>query len=272
MSRFDIAFPFASDKERDTEKAYIEKHFPVVQDSRVKGLWLTSDNASQLAKEYDLEPYIAAMKDASPDKPSESLTLSSSAVAKSAKGARTASTPNSPEIAAELPKRTTRRSASPAKKPTARQTKPRSTPASSTTGSTRGRRKKNIDGDESVSSSKAASPMIPQATIVKAQEAIDKVGEKDEEGQKPILDTIEVGKNDTAELLAAAKAQVDAAAAEEPAIPPTTRVKRALEIEEQGGESLNVKRAKVEDLEKAVWIDERRGRALLGLAIGLGAR
>ena len=33
-----------------------------------------------------------------------------------------------------------------------------------------------------------------------------------------------------------------------------------------------MKRAKVEDLEKEVWVDGRRGRALLGLAIGLGAR
>jgi len=273
MSRFEVAFPFASDKEKDTEQVYIEKHFPVVQDSKVKGLWVTSEVALQLAKEYDLEPYISAMKDASPDKPSESLTLSSNpAKTATGKAGKAASTPNSPEVAPEVPKRT-RRSASPTKKATARQTKPKSTPAGSTAGSTRGRRKKATDGDESVSSSKAASPVVPQATIIKAEEAIDKVVEKAEEEQKPILDSIKVGQNDSAELLAAAKAQVDAATADEQSAPPTTRVKRALEIDEaEEGDEVNVKRAKVEDLEKAVWIDERRGRALLGLAIGLGAR
>src|SRR5205814_10029496 len=56
----------------------------------------------------------------------------------------------------------------------------------------------------------------------------------------------------------------------------TTRVKRALEIDpdtELGPEEhVPVKRARVENLEREVWVDGRRGRALLGLAIGLGAR
>ena len=70
-----------------------------------------------------------------------------------------------------------------------------------------------------------------------------------------------------------AKAQVEAARAEEKSAPPTTRVKRALEIDEESpGEEATVKRARVDDLEKEVWYDNRRGRALLGLAIGLGAR
>ena len=50
-------------------------------------------------------------------------------------------------------------------------------------------------------------------------------------------------------------------------------MKRALEIdEESSAQEVPVKRARVDDLEREVWIDGRRGRALLGLAIGLGAR
>lgn len=73
--------------------------------------------------------------------------------------------------------------------------------------------------------------------------------------------------------MAAAKAQVEAAKAEEESAPHTTRVKRALEIDEESpAEQVSIKRARVDDLEKEVWYDNRRGRALLGLAIGLGAR
>jgi hypothetical protein len=73
--------------------------------------------------------------------------------------------------------------------------------------------------------------------------------------------------------LAAAKAQVEAAKAEEEQAPPTTRVKRALEIDEESpAQGVVVKRARVDELERDVWYDNRRGRALLGLAIGLGAR
>jgi hypothetical protein len=73
--------------------------------------------------------------------------------------------------------------------------------------------------------------------------------------------------------LAAAKAQVEAAKAEEEQAPPTTRVKRALEIDEESpAQGVVVKRARVDELEREVWYDNRRGRALLGLAIGLGAR
>lgn len=79
--------------------------------------------------------------------------------------------------------------------------------------------------------------------------------------------------NDSAELLAAAKAQVEAAQAEEESEPSATRVKRTLEIDEQdSNEEIPVKRTKVDDLEKQIWYDDRRGRALLGLAIGLGVR
>lgn len=73
--------------------------------------------------------------------------------------------------------------------------------------------------------------------------------------------------------MAAAKAQVEAAQAEEESEPPATRVKRTLEIDEKdSGEEIHVKRSRVDDLEKQIWYDDRRGRALLGLAIGLGAR
>lgn len=68
---------------------------------------------------------------------------------------------------------------------------------------------------------------------------------------------------------------MEAAKAEEESAPPTTRVKRALEIDEQEAtprEEVPVKRARVDELEREVWVDGRRGRALLGLAIGLGAR
>ena len=76
-----------------------------------------------------------------------------------------------------------------------------------------------------------------------------------------------------AELLTAAQAAVNAAQVEQASAPPTTRVKRALEIdEESSAQEVPVKRARVDDLEREVWIDGRRGRALLGLAVGLGAR
>ena len=66
---------------------------------------------------------------------------------------------------------------------------------------------------------------------------------------------------------------MEAAKAEEESAPPTTRVKRALEIDEQSpAQEVPVKRVKVDDLEREVWVDGRRGRALLGLAIGLGVR
>jgi hypothetical protein len=79
--------------------------------------------------------------------------------------------------------------------------------------------------------------------------------------------------NDSAELLAAAKAQVEAAQAEEESAPDATRVKRTLEIDEKdAGEQIPVKRTRVDDLERQIWYDDRRGRALLGLAIGLSAR
>ena len=73
--------------------------------------------------------------------------------------------------------------------------------------------------------------------------------------------------------MAAAKAQVETAKAEEERDPSTSRVKRALEIDEDSpAQGVVVKRARVDELEREVWYDNRRGRALLGLAIGLGAR
>ena len=83
----------------------------------------------------------------------------------------------------------------------------------------------------------------------------------------------DVEENDAPQLLEAAKAQVEATKAEEESGPTTTRVKRALEIsEETNEEEVPVKRVRVEQFEKEVWVDGRRQRALLGLAIGLGAR
>jgi len=83
--------------------------------------------------------------------------------------------------------------------------------------------------------------------------------------------------NDTAHLLATARAQIEASQASTESLPPPqTRVKRALEIDPQDEReetaAVPVKRARVEELEREVWVDGRRGRALLGLAIGLGAR
>jgi hypothetical protein len=74
-------------------------------------------------------------------------------------------------------------------------------------------------------------------------------------------------------LLAAAKAQVEAAKAEEQSAPPAKSVKHKLEVDENSiAEEVQVKRARVDDLEREAWVDGRRGRALIGLAIGLGAR
>ena len=50
-------------------------------------------------------------------------------------------------------------------------------------------------------------------------------------------------------------------------------MKRALEIDaDSPAEETIVKRARVDDLERAVWVDGAKGRALLGLAVGLGVR
>ena len=79
--------------------------------------------------------------------------------------------------------------------------------------------------------------------------------------------------NDMPQVIAAAVDQVKTALAEEESAPAIKRVKRALEIDEKDEhEEVPVKRARVENLEREVWLDGRRGRALLGLAIGLGAR
>jgi hypothetical protein len=170
--RFEIAFPFATEKEKDAEKSFIEKNYTVVQDAKVKGLWVTSDVALKLARDYDLEAYIRAMKDASPDKPNESLTVLTLGKA--------ASAPTSPNLPPEVPKRS-RRSVSPRKGRPPKATAPKA--SSSTTN--RGRKKKGstVD-DESVASS---SPNISHVIVVKADEKIDE-GVED----KPVLDTIKV--------------------------------------------------------------------------------
>lgn len=117
------------------------------------------------------------MKDASPDKPSDMLTLPTT-TGKS----KAASVPSStPKLPHEAPRRS-RRSVSP-KKSAPKTTAPK--PPSSTAG--RGRKKKGstVD-DESVASS---SPKVPHAAVVKAEEAIDKIAEE----ERPVLDSIRVG-------------------------------------------------------------------------------
>lgn len=171
--RFEIAFPFATEKEKDAEKAFVEKNYSVMHDAKVKGLWVTSEVALKLARDYDLEAYIRAMKDASPDKPSDNLTVSTSGKA--------ASAPTSPNLPPEVPKRS-RRSVSPKKGRAPKASAPRA-PSSTTN---RGRKKKgSIVDDESVASS---SPNIPHAIVVKADETSSKGVE-----EKPVLDTIKVG-------------------------------------------------------------------------------
>jgi hypothetical protein len=181
LARFEVAFPFATEKEKDAEKVYIEKTHPVVQDTNVKGLWVTSDIAIQLGKEYNLEDYVRALRDASPDKPTSSLTISTTG----SKISGSASAPSTPNLQPGAPRRS-RRSVSP-KKSTARPRTPKEPKAPSSTTS-RGRKKKGSTADaESVASS--SSPRVPPAVVIKAEEAIDKIVE---EG-KPILDSIKVG-------------------------------------------------------------------------------
>jgi outer membrane biosynthesis protein TonB len=215
--RYEAAFPFASEKEKDAEKAYIEKHHAVVHDTNVKGLWVTSDVALKIAKEYELEEYIKAMIEASPDKPSDTLTIvpnetkettktkatkepkqpkqpkeaketKETPEPKETKEAKPKKEPSTPKLAPEAPRRS-RRSVSP-KKSAAPKIKVPKAP-SSTSGATRGRKKKgtgSVVDDESVAST--SSPTIPYATFIKAEEAIERVAE--EEG-KSILDSIKVG-------------------------------------------------------------------------------
>lgn len=176
VARFEVAFPFATEKEKDVEKAYIEKTHPVVQDTNVKGLWVTSDIAIQLGKEYNMEDYVRALRDSSPDKPTSSLTISTTG----SKISGSASAPSTPNLQPGAPRRS-RRSVSP-KKSAAKAPK---APSSTTS---RGRKKKGSTADaESVASS--SSPRVPPAVVIKAEEAIDKIVE---EG-KPILDSIKVG-------------------------------------------------------------------------------
>ena len=178
-ARFEAAFPYATEKEKDAERVYIEKTHPVVQDTDVKGLWVTSDIALQLAKEYNMEDYVRALRDASPDKPTSSLTIST----KGNKISGSASAPSTPSLQPDVPRRS-RRSVSP-KKSTAPAHKVPKAPSSTTS---RGRKKKGSTADaESIASS--SSPKIPPAIVFKGEVVIDKLVE---EGA-PILDTIGVG-------------------------------------------------------------------------------
>jgi hypothetical protein len=179
-TRFETAFPFTTEKEKEAEKAYIEKNYAVVQDAQVKGLWVTSDVALQLAREYNIEEYIRAMKDASPDKPSDSLTLTASTT--TSKPSVSGSAPSTPTPKTEVPLRRSRRSVSPKKSSRASKT---TTPKAPSLTTSRGRKKKGstIDG-ESVAS---LSPVVPPAVAPKAEATANATEE-----QKPYLDTIEV--------------------------------------------------------------------------------
>lgn len=136
---------------------------------------MTSDIALHLAKEYGIEDYILAMREASPDKPSDRLTHTE----QNAMTATPKASPTTPEL--QPPKRS-RRSVSPRKR--APKT---STPKAPSLSSGRARKKRGstVD-DESVAS---ASPVTAAATITKAEETIEKVAKED----KPILDAIKVG-------------------------------------------------------------------------------
>lgn len=112
------------------------------------------------------------MKEASPDKPSDTLTIPTQTFTSKA-----ASVPSTPNLPPELPRRS-RRSVSPKKSRAPKA-------PSSTTG--RGRKKKGSTVDEeSVASS---SPVIPHVVVPKAEKAVDKAVEE----EKPVLDSIKVG-------------------------------------------------------------------------------
>jgi hypothetical protein len=168
---FDAAYPFATDSEKEAEKAYIQKNYSTVVDKNVKGVWVTSDVALQIAKEYELTPYIEALIAASPDKPSDTLI----GAGKMSESGTTGLVP-----LLEEPRRS-RRSVSPKKGVTKAR-------APSSTG--RGRKKKgSVKDDESVASSVKNSPVIPHAVVTKAEETIGKIVEE----EQPVLDTIKVG-------------------------------------------------------------------------------
>ena len=161
LSIFEAAFPFASDKEKESEIAYIEGEYKVQKDPKVKGIWLTGGDALKLAKEYGIEEYVLALQEASPNMPSETLLVTETVEV------GPSSPPSTPKLQPEAPRRS-RRSASP-KKPKA----PKA--------ATKGRKKKGSQvDDESVRSS---SPSF------NAKGARDKLGSE----AIPILDSIQVG-------------------------------------------------------------------------------
>jgi hypothetical protein len=170
-SMFEAAYPFASDSEKAAEKTYIEKTYSTVTDEKnVRGVWVTSDVALQIAKEYDITPYIEALMAAAPDRPSDSLI--------GTKGSELVGATLVPQV--EEPRRS-RRSVSPKKAATKAR-------APSSTG--RGRKKKgSVKDDESVASSVKNSPVVPHAVVTKAEKAIEEIVEE----AHPVLDTIKVG-------------------------------------------------------------------------------
>jgi hypothetical protein len=184
ISRFEAAFPFASEKEKDAENAHLEKHFKVVTDHKVRGTWITSTEASTLAKEYHLGPYIEALKEHSPGRPTDTLTLMNPPESTAW------SVQSTPSVAPEAPApRRSRRSVSPKK---AAAPKPRAASKAGSTGG-RGRKKKgSVVDDESVAStsSPAVPYVVPEEIIDKAEKAIARAAAK---AEKAILDTIKVG-------------------------------------------------------------------------------
>jgi hypothetical protein len=179
-SRFEAAFPFATEKEKEIEKTYIEKHFEHLNHHSVKGLWITSQTALTLARDYNIEEYIQALIDAAPNRPSDALVPE--VIASSAETGAAVKTPTiAPAISKTEPgaaPRRTRRSVSPRKR----------TPKAPSSTTSRGRKsKKSIADNESVQTS---SPRM-ETTLPRLDHIIDNSGDVTVD-DKSILDTIEV--------------------------------------------------------------------------------
>jgi hypothetical protein len=181
QTRFEAAFPFASEKEKETERSYIEKHFQPISHDFVKGVWITSRMALSLARDYEIEQYIQALMDAAPNKPSDGLVSSEEVRGETNAVEAPATTPTVSKIEPEATPRRARRSTSPRKR--AR------TPKAPSSTTSRGRRsKKSIGDDESIQSSIAT---IPEATLVKSEQVVQKSIDVPAD-DKPFLDTIDV--------------------------------------------------------------------------------
>jgi hypothetical protein len=101
-----------TNEEKEAEKSYIEKHYPVVQDPSIKGLWVTSAVALQLSKDYHIEEYIRALIEMAPDTRATQFMVRNEPTTTQSRPASAASTPR---LQNELPRRS-RRSVSPVKK------------------------------------------------------------------------------------------------------------------------------------------------------------